>query len=379
MKVVPKYQFVLESLEKEIVGGRYRPGQKVPSEAALVHRFMSSRITVGRAVRELVQRGLVERRAGSGTYVCQTKSSGWLFGLLIAELGDTEIFDPICRGMAHAPQARTNALLWGNSVAHSAPKEDQAWQLCQQYIARKVSGVFFAPLELTPTCDETNRKIIAALAKAGIPVVLLDRDIVSYPHRSSHDLVGIDNRRAGYVVTDHLLKLGCRRICFFCRRNSAPTVRARIAGFQEALLASGVRARAEFVQWGDPANAIDVRKIFHKARPEAFICGNDRTAANLMHTLIDLGHKIPRDVRIAGFDDVKYANLLAVPLTTIHQPCREIGEAAMTAMLERLARPELPGRDIMLNFKLMVRRSCGTIQAERASDSVVVARSPGKL
>jgi GntR family transcriptional regulator of arabinose operon len=109
MKVVPKYQFVLESLEREIVGGKYQPGDKVPSEAALVHRFKSSRITVGRALKELVQRGLVDRRAGSGTYVCQMKSSGWLFGLLIAELGNTEIFDPICRGMAHAPQARTTA------------------------------------------------------------------------------------------------------------------------------------------------------------------------------------------------------------------------------------------------------------------------------
>jgi len=359
MKIVPKYQFVLESLEKEIVGGKYQPGHKIPSEAALVQRFKSSRITVGHAVKELVQRGLVERRAGSGTYVCQMKSSGWLFGLLIAELGDTEIFDPVCRGMSHAPQARTNALLWGNGMAHTSSKEEQAWQLCQQYIARKVSGVFFAPLEMTPTCDETNRKIIGALAKAGTPVVLLDRDFVSYPNRSDHDLVGIDNRRAGYVLTDHLLKLGCRRICFFGRRNSAPTIQARIAGFREALSAARVRTGAEFVQLGDPANASDVRKMVKSLRPEAFVCGNDRTAADLMHTLINLGHKIPGDFRIVGIDDVKYAHLLAVPLTTVRQPCREIGEAAMTAMLERLARPELPGRDVMLNFKLIVRKSCG--------------------
>src|SRR3954468_4361683 len=65
----PKYRQVLESLSKDILSGRYRAGQKLPSEAALVQQFRTSRITVGRALRDLAQRGLVDRVAGSGTYV----------------------------------------------------------------------------------------------------------------------------------------------------------------------------------------------------------------------------------------------------------------------------------------------------------------------
>ena len=66
---MPKYRQVYEALEQEIQSGRRKAGDRLPSEAALVGQFGASRITVGRAVRDLQVAGLVERRAGSGTYV----------------------------------------------------------------------------------------------------------------------------------------------------------------------------------------------------------------------------------------------------------------------------------------------------------------------
>src|SRR5438309_2163511 len=101
-----------------------------------------------------------------------------------------------------------DALLWGSPTSGAASKEQRAWQLCQQYIDRRVAGVFFAPLELTPGKDEVNRKIAEALDAAAIPTVLLDRTVTPYPERGGHDLIGIDNRRAGFRITEHLLRLG---------------------------------------------------------------------------------------------------------------------------------------------------------------------------
>jgi len=95
-------------------------------------------------------------------------------------------------------------------------------------------------------------------------------------------------------------------------------------------------------------------------RPDAFVCANDHTAGNLMHTLLALGKRIPDDIRIVGIDDVKYARLLPVPLTTLHQPCRDIGRIALTVMLDRIANPDLPPRDVLLGCELVVRKSCGT-------------------
>ena len=78
-----------------------------------------------------------------------------------------------------------------------------------------------------------------------------------------------------------------------------------------------------------------------------------------MQTLIRLGVGIPDEIRIMGIDDVKYANLLPIPLTTQHQPCLDIGRVAVSTMLDRLENPDLPTRDISLSCRLIVRKSCG--------------------
>src|SRR5450432_3273947 len=129
--------------------------------------------------------------------------------------------------MMASPLAREHALVWGSFAGAGQAKEERAWDLCQQYIDRQVSGVFFAPLEFTPGRDEMNRRIARALDEARIPVILLDRTVVPYPGRGHHDLVGIDNRRAGYLVTEHLLALGARRLAFVAVPDAAATVEAR--------------------------------------------------------------------------------------------------------------------------------------------------------
>src|SRR5580704_8250730 len=123
---VPKYQQVFETLSHEILSGKYQPGQKFPSEAALVQRFGTSRITVGRALRELSQRGLVKRVAGSGTYVGHghVSADSLVFGLLIPDLGTSEIFEPICQGIAASPTASRHGLLWGHVAAAPASPEE---------------------------------------------------------------------------------------------------------------------------------------------------------------------------------------------------------------------------------------------------------------
>src|SRR5512139_2062824 len=149
---IPKYRQVYGALERSIQSGRWKNGERLPSEAELVRQFGASRITVGRAVRDLQLAGLVDRRAGSGTFVRASRPAGPLsFGLLIPDLGETEIFEPICQGMMASPLAREHALVWGSLTGPSSSKEEQAVELCRQYVDRKVAGVFFAPLELTPS------------------------------------------------------------------------------------------------------------------------------------------------------------------------------------------------------------------------------------
>ena len=93
---IPRYRQIYEDLFSAIKSGLLKPGDRLPSEAELGKRYNTSRITVAKAVNELYQHGMVSRRAGSGTHVlAPAASSGHVFGLLIPDLGRTEIFEPI--------------------------------------------------------------------------------------------------------------------------------------------------------------------------------------------------------------------------------------------------------------------------------------------
>jgi GntR family transcriptional regulator, arabinose operon transcriptional repressor len=355
---VAKYQQICQSIRTSIASGDYKVGQRLPSESEFVNTFGASRITVNRALRELQLAGVIDRRAGSGSYVREQPERSYTFGLLIPDLGQTEIFEPICRGMALAEETEhTHALLWSKALSDSEPKESQATELCQRMVREKVAGAFFAPLELTPVKDAVNQVIVETFERAGIPIVLLDRDLVAYPARSRYDLVGIDNRRAGYAIASHLLQAGCRRTAFVGRSASAPTVDARIAGYREAILDSNCEWEPQFVQRIAPWDQDAVKEMLDTVKPDGIVCANDFTAANLMKTLGILGVRVPDEIRLAGIDDVKYAGLLPVPLTTIHQPCTKMGAAAVAAMVQRIRNPDLPARDILLDFHLVVRES----------------------
>ncbi len=357
---VSKHRRVFEHLHANIQSGQLKAGDRLPSEAELGRLFDASRITVAKAVLDLQRMGLVSRRPGAGTHVlAQHHAAGHTFGLLIPELGLTEIFEPICHGMMRSPFARPDALLWGNASSSVRESAREAEQMVNSFIVQKVAGVFFAPLELTAEKDAANRRIVRTFEKAQIPIVLLDRCYLPFPDRSAHDLVGVDNRRAGYVPGAHLLEMGVRRIVYLGEENVAATVDARIAGFYEALRHYRVRPDKEPAWRGSPQDDAFVRRMIDTARPEAIICANDLTAARLMQTLLGFGVRIPEEIRIVGMDDVKYASLLPVPLTTIHQDCAGIGIVAMATMLERLEHPELPVREVLVPTRLVVRRSCG--------------------
>jgi DNA-binding LacI/PurR family transcriptional regulator len=355
-----KYKRVFEYLHGHIQSGMLKAGDRLPSEAELGRLFDASRITVAKAVLDLQRMGLVSRRPGAGTHVLSPHlAEGRNFGLLIPELGLTEIFEPICHGMMRSPFARPDALLWGNASATVGEAAREADQTVNSFIRQKVAGVFFAPMELSGDKDSTNRRIARDLERAQIPVVLLDRCYMPYPERSPHDLVGVDNRRAGYIAATHLLRLGVRRLAFLGEALAAGTVDARITGFYEALRRHGVAPEKDPAWRGSPQDEALVQELLETLKPDAIVCANDLTAARLMQTLIGLGVRIPEQVRIVGMDDVKYASLLPVPLTTIHQDCAGIGMAAMATMLERLEHPELPVRDVTVPTSLVVRRSCG--------------------
>ena len=361
--MAPKHRAVFDALKQQIDVDHYVHGKRLPSETELAKRFGVSRPTASRALRDLQQLGLIERRAGSGSYLsprvpAPAKAPKAIFGLLVPGLGNTEILDPICNEITRFSQSLGSTVLWGDTVVAINTAED-AITLCRQYIERKVDGVFFAPIEAIAEREAVNRQICSMLAEASVAVVLLDRDVLEFPRRSHYDLVGIDNFSAGFILTEHLLGHGNRDFRFLARPGYPATTDLRLAGCREALNRAGVPQTRPLAWFGEPGDPEFVREMLSPQMPDAVLCSNDQTAAKLIRTLSHMSVSLPRDVRVVGFDDVRYATLLTVPLTTIHQPCRAMGHAAVRVMQKRIHYPDRAPQQVLLPFDLVIRESCG--------------------
>ena len=112
-----------------------------------------------------------------------------------------------------------------------------------------------------------------------------------------------------------------------------------------------IRAKAD--------DGLAIAAALDEFRPDAIVCSNDVAAVALANTLGKLGVRIPNDVMLAGFDDVRLAGEMTPGLTTIHQPCFEIATTAFRTLLERMKNPELPPRQILLEAPLVIRESTG--------------------
>ncbi len=315
-------------------------------------------------MQSLQNEGLVERRAGSGSFVrAQSKSNETpIIGLLVPGRGSTEILDLICGEIGAIARIRNYGLLWGRSAHPLQDKnldEKLAEEACQQFIDRGARGVFFAPFEHLENCAQVNQRLLDSLQQSGIPVVLLDRDITRFPMRSNHDLIALDNVQAGFLAADHLIRLGCRELRLLVEPGAASSVDARVAGIRDAFFLRGIPLPRDLRIECDPTDSPVILKAVCGRGLEAIICANDYTAARLLKTLSHLGISVPKDLRLIGFDDVRYATLVAVSLTTIHQPSRDIATAAFQTLEARIHDPLLPTRTLLLNPKLVVRDSCG--------------------
>ena len=372
------YGAVADALLGDIRSGKYAPDAAFPSLTAIMRRFGVTRVTAARAVDELRRRGVVLTEPGSGSRV-RNRS----IGLVLPGLAYSEVFQPVLAELSALCRRNGYSLLFGGAFA-GTPEERarEARDLAVSLVDQRVSGVIFQPVTRYDGAAEANRAIAATFAEAKTPVVLIDYDISLPPERSGYDMVGLNNFEAGRHLGAHLMEAGARRIAFLVHPNASASVALRHAGVAAACGAvvsgdaassgratrrgaaphvatgpSALRHPAAFRLDAEPDDAEAVSDALKRLRPDAFVCGNDKVAARLHQTLSTLGVRVPDDVLLAGFDDIQIASAMTPQLTTMRQPCTEIAATAFRTLLERIANPELPPRDIFLTATLVARAS----------------------
>lgn len=355
----PVYRQIYDFVFENIVSGAYQADGRLPTDGQLMRRFGSSRATVAKAMQELERAGLIQRRPGAGSFLKPAdRASGTFVSTLIAGLGDTKFFEPICAQIAQACHVCGLSLVWGPHSPSLPIKEGtEIEKICAGFIAQRVKGVFFVPDELAEG-EAVNRNIEIArtLTEAGITVVLLDRDVVPYPEQGPYDLVGIDNVSAGFKQTRHLVECGCRRILYVTRPGRLCTKDARIEGYRLALQQAGIKFFPEHICSGhteDPAFCNALLRL----KPDGIVCFHDPVAIHLISNFQRLRVAIPRSVKIVGLDDVHYSELLPIPISTLRQPCGSIGDMAADIMVRRINHETHPPRRVLFDTRLIVRQS----------------------
>ena len=359
-----KYGVIVETLRKEILSGKWSSNSATfPSERALVRRFGVSRPTVSQALQELRGQGYLLRQQGKGTFLTRKaqKISGSI-GLIVPGVAYSEFFQPIVTALSGVCTANGYGLSIGSVFsANGEERARQTMTLARDLAEQHVSGVILQPIESIPNAPSVNKQILAVFRAAGIPVVLLDSDIVPPPDRSEYDIVGVNNYDAGRRVAVHMIAAGAKRISFVSMPRPCYSIRHRFAGVQSTLASHGVLLK-EMVEL-DASNVGEVRRYLRKERPDGVICCCDTFAAFFKRTAELLGKRVPKDVLLAGFDDVQHAKIMTPMLTTVTQPCEKIAREAFLMLLGRIENPNRPAREILLTAPLVVRASTRRVKS----------------
>jgi len=350
-----RHSEIAEALKKEILSGKWQSSETpFPSERNLAKRFGVSRPTITLALQELRGEGLILRQHGRGTFLTKAaRRLGRAIGLVVPGISYGEVYPIICREVSRLAQKDGLTLLFGD-VTSSDPKvrARRAIELANKFADEKVSGVIFQPIEMVEDAGRANRQFLSVFDKAGVPVVLIDNDIVPSPMRSTYDVVSLNSFDAGRRIALHLHEAGAKSVHFLMNPNWGHCLQNRLLGVRSVF---GDRVRVVDV---DPKDAKDVRRFSRmRPRPEAAICRNDDFAVHLVVALRKLGVSVPDDMLVTGFNDLSFATLLDPPLTTIHVPCEAIAQTAFATLMARIANPSLPPRECYLPAPLVIRGS----------------------
>jgi len=173
--------------------------------------------------------------------------------------------------------------------------------------------------------------------------------------------VTIDNVSAAEELVDHLIDLGHTRIAIISGGETNPSSLQRLSGFRKAHERAGLTVDENLIFHGeytiDSGEALTREILQLKQRPTAIFCMCDESALGALHILHSQGLKIPGDIAVAGFDDIRFATVVTPSLTTVAQPVLELGKHCVELLIRLIENKPVANPHIVLPHKLMIRGS----------------------
>lgn len=355
-------------LRRLIVSGRWRDGERIPTETQLSRHLDISRTTVRIALQRLEVEGLIERVAGRGTFVAfqpQDRSNSHTIGYLTHSFHN-EIHTVLLSSASTEVRSAGYQVIFNNAADFA---DETA--ILRQLLDDDVAGLF---IWASASPDKETVSILREYQRRRIPIVFIDRAIEGI----ESDYVSSDNFGGAYDLVAYLVELGHRHIVQLMPNIAGlQPVCERHRGYVAALHDHDLHAyapwkinppeRQEFHETdiyslvGEHSQQMveQVVRLMNTVdrKPKAIVCINDILAIITISALQEIGFRIPEDVSVVGFDDISMASHIGVPLTTVSQDAYEIGKVASQMLLKRLGGDESPPRYHTVPTRLRIRTS----------------------
>lgn len=203
--------------------------------------------------------------------------------------------------------------------------------------------------------EVSHAALRSIVARTPVPIV----NVGAGNRNSAYDVVRSSGELGTAAAVDHLASLGHRRICFLNSTSMGPA-KLRLEGYANGMQAHGLRP--DVVTWvgghDEEAGAVAARELLKRDElPTAVVAGNDQIAFGLLQVLVRSGVRVPEDLSVTGFDDIRIARLPGVDLTTVRQDPSLMGAAAVDASIRRIQSPDAAPQLNVVKTTLVVRRS----------------------
>jgi len=325
---------------------------------ATVSYVMNDRGGVGERTRANVLRiadelGFRLNRVASGLRTGRTQ----VLGLVLADI--TNPFYPEIAGGVIAAAAEAGFQVF---LSHGGADGRLDGEVVQALCDHQCGALIFTSLVVS------DGPLLSDVVPPDVPIVQTVRRIPGI----RADFIGIDDRAGAREEAQHLIDLGHRDIAVLAGPSASSASSERTAGYREALSEAGIEVSPESMLecslTGDAGTRAAQQLLESRGHaPSAVLCGNDLIALGAIDAFLAHGLSVPEDVSVAGYDDIWFASSRLVQLTTVRQPRHEMGRAAVSLALERLAEPDLPPREVIMEHELVVRRTTARARAGTAA------------
>jgi LacI family transcriptional regulator len=361
-----KYLLVSREIENRIRDGQW-PAGRMPGVRELAGQHHVSVVTASRALQVLRDKGLIRTVNRSGCFLAADEpKSGEHFALCLRVTPGRfqRASDSVTRG-GFAAAARTMGFTVDDGpfdFTGSATDRNVARQI-RQAVDAGLRGLFLMPSRISDDEMRLDERVLSACRGAGLPVVLVERNLRGENRRIEYDLVGLDDVGGAAELTRHLLDRRCKRVAIVVA-SPISTHEARTAGYLAALFSAGASRYSPLVlhELTDRSSKAAFARLADELtdiKADGVVCYNDYLAVGLVLELLSRGLRVPKNLAVAGFDDLPIGSQFAVGITTYTLPAEEIARRAVQIMRQRIAEPEAPPVRVVVAGRLIVRESTG--------------------